>query len=218
MFEYWKKIDSLHHHNRLLLAFTALLGLIVFALVFALIQTPKRYEFWLSPAMTINGGLVKADDIPNEYVQGFVSTLLPTILSWSSKGPEEFSNNIKHFHYYFSERHRKLLNDTLRAYTTGQLFNRTQIASLYRFMEPGDIKKIGLNTWEVKLVLRITQRLNNSNAMVIADKVVADHIRVVKLRLSKLKNPFQLALDGYTKPERRLKDLLEHEENQNEKT
>jgi hypothetical protein len=44
--------------------------------------------------------------------------------------------------------------------------------------------------------------------MVIADKVVDYHLRVVKVSLSRLQNPFQLALDGYTQPEILIKDLL----------
>jgi hypothetical protein len=44
--------------------------------------------------------------------------------------------------------------------------------------------------------------------MVITDKVVDYHLRVVKVTLSRLQNPFQLALDGYTQPETLVKDLL----------
>ena len=51
MFKYWKKIDSLNHMNRLLLAFSALLALIILSLVIALANTQTRYEFWLSPSM-----------------------------------------------------------------------------------------------------------------------------------------------------------------------
>ncbi|MFO9572916.1 DUF2895 family protein [Legionella pneumophila serogroup 1] len=208
MFEYWKKIDSLQHHNRLLLAFIGLLLVIVLALIINLMTMPKRYEFWLSPNMAANGGLIKASDIPNEYVQGFVSSLIPTLYTWSNKGKEEFNQNIKAFHYYFTPRHEQLLRETLGAYKNAQLFDRSQVSSLYRFMEPQDIRKIGPDAWEVKLILRITQRLKDNNGMVIADKVVAYHLRVVKLNLSRLHNPFQLALDGYTRPEERLQDLL----------
>jgi len=208
MFNYWKKIDSLHHHNRLLLAFIGVLTTIVLALIITLYSMPKRFEFWLSPSMTANGGLMKAHEIPNEYVQGFVTSLMPTLYSWQANGKDEFNRNMKAFHYYFTPRHEQLLEQTLSAFKNAQLFNRSQVASLYRFMETDDIKRIGPNSWEVKLVLRVTQRLKDNSPMVIADKVVAYHLRVVKLNLSRLHNPFQLALDGYTKPETLVKDLL----------
>jgi hypothetical protein len=208
MFNYWKKIDNLNQINRLLLAFVFIATLIIFGLIITLATSPKRYEFWLTPNMAANGGLIKASEIPKQYIQGFVANLLPTINTWSKSGKKEFESNLAGFHYYFTPRHRALMKKTLTAYQDAQLFNRTQVASLYRFMEPNDVKAIGTNTWEVHVVLRITQRLSDDSPMVIADKVIDYHLRVVKINLSRLQNPFQLALDGYTQPEQLVKDLL----------
>ena len=211
MFDYWKKIDALHHVNRVLLATILLLILIIAGLFVALLSMPKHMEFWLAPNLAANGGLMKSGDVPDEYVHGFVSTLLPTLNTWSKAGKEEFTQNLQGFYYYFTPRHQQLMQRTLSAFKEAQLFNRTQIASLYRFMEPSDIKRIGKDAWEVHLTLRITQRLNDKSPMVITDKVVDYHVRVVKVTTSKLQNPFQLALDGYTQPEVLLQDLLSQE-------
>lgn len=208
MFHYWKKVDSLNHINRLLLAFVFVLILIVLGLIITLAKIPNRFEFWLTPAMSANGGLIKENEIPKEYVQGFVATLLPNLNTWSNGGKSEFANNLSGFHYYFTPHHQALMDQTLKAYKDAQLFNRVQIASLYRFMENDDVKVIGHNVWEVHLMLRIIQRLKDDSPMVIADKVVDYHVRVVKVNLSLLQNPFQLALDGYTQPEVLVKDLL----------
>ncbi|MBA2656838.1 MAG: DUF2895 family protein [Tatlockia sp.] len=208
MFSYWKKIDNLNHINRLLLAFLSVLILIVAGLIITLAKLPNRYEFWLTPSMTSNGGLIKENQVPKEYVQGFVATLMPALNTWSKAGKAEFANNLASFHYYFTPRHQELMKNTLAAYKDAQLFNRVQVASLYRFMENDDVKALSANTWEVHLVLRITQRLKDDSPMVIADKVVDYHIRVVKVNLSRLQNPFQLALDGYSHPETLVKDLL----------
>jgi hypothetical protein len=208
VFNYWNKIDALNQVNRSLLAFIILLVLIIAGLIGAVYTTPKQMEFWLAPSMVVDGGLVKAGDIPNEYVHGFVTSLVPALNTWSQTGKEEFATNLKGFHYYFTLRQQELMEQTSNAYQKAGLFNRAQIASLYRFLEPGDVKRLGRDTWEVHLVLRITQRLNDQSLMVIADKVVDYHLRVVKVSVSKLLNPFQLALDGYTKPERLVKDLL----------
>lgn len=208
MFHYWKKVDSLNHINRLLLAFVFVLILIVFGLIITLAKIPNRFEFWLTPSMSSNGGLIKENAIPKEYVQGFVATLLPTLNTWSQSGKKEFATNLSGFHYYLTPRHQELMDKTLIAYKDAQLFNRIQVASLYRFMENEDVKVIAHNTWEVHLVLRITQRLKDDSPMVIADKVVDYHVRVVKVNLSRLQNPFQLALDGYTQPETLIADLL----------
>lgn len=206
MFSYWKKIDNLNHINRLLLAFITLLLMIIVSLILCLASLPKRYEFWLTPTMAANGGLMKANEVPAEYVQGFVAALLPVLNSWSKGG--DFAHHQTSFKEYFTPRHQQWMQQTFHAYKEAQLFNRIQTASLYRFMEDSDVKLIGQNTWEVHLVLRLTQRLKDNSSMVIADKVVDYHLRVVKVNLSRLQNPFQLALDGYTQPEHVITDLL----------
>ncbi|HBI22030.1 MAG TPA: hypothetical protein DDY37_05530 [Legionella sp.] len=211
MFEYWKKIDVLNQMNRVLLAVIMMFLLIIGGLFITLMTAPKHMEFWLAPNLTANGGLIKSGEVPDEYVHGFVSTLLPTMNTWSTLGKTEFTQNLQGFYYYFTPRHHQLMHETLAAFQDAQLFNRTQIASLYRFMEPGDIQRIGHDAWDVHVLLRITQRLNDKSPMVIADKVVDYHVRVVKVTTSKLQNPFQLALDGYTQPEILLHDLLEGE-------
>ena len=206
MFNYWKKIDELHHMNRLLLAFSMVLIIIICGCLFALIKAPKRIEFWLTPQMAANGGLMKADMVPDEYVHGFVSALWPTLHTWESS--DDFSHHLQAFQYYFTPRHQQLMQQTLTAFEEAQFFTRVQTASLYRFMEPNDIKRLNNNAWEVHILLRITQRLNAENPMLISDKVVDYYLRVVKVATSKLQNPFELALDGYTKPEHLLNDFL----------
>ncbi|MDI1351975.1 MAG: DUF2895 family protein, partial [bacterium] len=109
MFNYWKKIDSLNHLNRLLLVFVTVLTLIVIGLIITLAKAPNRYEFWLTPSMVANGGLMNANDIPAQYVQGFVATLIPTLNTWSKTGKSDFANNLAGFHYYFTPRHQQLM-------------------------------------------------------------------------------------------------------------
>lgn len=210
MFKYWKKIDELHHINRILLATILALMLVISGLTLALITAPKRFEFWLTPQMAANGGLMKASDIPNEYVQGFVSTLLPLINTWESE--DDFLKHLQEFHYYFTPHYQNLMKHMSSAFKDAQLFERTQIASIYRFMEPSDIRRIGKDRWEVHLTLRLTQRLNAKNPMLIADKVVDYFIQVVKTNGSKLQNPFELALDGFVKPEALVFDFLSGED------
>lgn len=208
MFEYYKKIDSLNHLNRLLLLACTAFFILNLWLGWAFIKAPSKLQIWLTPTMGASGGLIKADEIPDEYVHGFVTTLIPTLNSWSKAGEDEFGKNIEYFKYYFTPRFRDVLDTNKQALEKAGLFSRTQTASLYRFLEPGDVQKIGHNLWDVHLVLRITQKLNEQSAMVIADKVVDYHYRVVKINLSKLQNPFGLAIDGYSQPEHLLKDLL----------
>ena len=208
MFNYWHKIEKLNQVNRLLLAVIITQIVILLGMIITLSTMPNRYEFWLTPSMAANGGLLKEGDVPNEYVQGFVATLLPSLNTWSKSGSREFSKNMQSYRYYFTPRHQQLMEKTLAAYKDTQLFNRMQVASLYQFMSAKDVQPIGHNAWEVHVLLRITQRLKDASQMVIADKVVDYHLRVVKVTISRLQNPFQLAMDGYTAPEQLVQDLL----------
>lgn len=216
MFKYWQKVDALNQVNRVLLVAIAVLLLMVSGLILALSLSPHRMEFWLTPQSMANGGLIHADDIQDEYVHGFVSALAPVMNTWSRSGDKEFTENLHVFHYYFTPRQQQLMRHMLKTYQSARLFERTQTASLYRFMEPSDVKRLSRDAWEVHAVLRITQRLSAANPMVIADKVVDYHFRVVKVALSKLHNPFQLALDGYTQPESLLMDLLSEQKEEGE--
>lgn len=208
MFDYYRKIDSLSYLNRLLLVCCGGFFILNLWLGWALIQAPHQLRIWLSPSMSASGGLVKADDIPDEYVHGFVATLIPNLNSWTMAGEQEFAENIAKYQYYFTPRFRDVLETNRQALEKAGLFSRTQTASLYRFLESQDVNKIGYDLWDVHLMLRITQKLNEQSAMVIADKVVDYHYRIVKVNVSKLQNPFGLAIDGYSQPERLVKDLL----------
>lgn len=208
MFKYYKKIDSLNHLNRLLLVSCAAFFILSLWLGYALLKAPSQLELWLTPSMSASGGLVKANEIPDEYVHGFVTTLIPLLNTWSQGGESEFANAIAMYQHYFTPRYRDVLAANREALEKAGLFSRMQMTSLYRFLEPQDVKKIGHNLWEVHLVLRVTQKLSEQSEMVIADKVVDYHYRVVKINVSKLQNPFGLAIDGYSQPERLVKDLL----------
>ena len=212
MFKYWKKIDELHHINRILLATIFGLMLIISGLILTIITTPKRFEFWLTPQMAANGGLMKPDQVSDEYVQGFVSTLLPLMNTWNND--KDFTKHLHDFHYYFTSNFHEHLVKTMHAYKEAQLFNRIQTASLYRFIEPSDIKRLGKNAWEIHLILHLTQRLNTKNPLLISDKVVEYFIRVIKVNESRLLNPFELMIDGYTKSEVVIEDLLRGEPNE----
>ena len=212
MFKYWKRIDELHHINRILVAVILGLMLIITSLMLTIITAPKRFEFWLTPQMAANGGLMKPDQVSDEYVQGFVSTLLPLMNTWSNA--KDFSKHLHEFHYYFTPNFQEHLLKTSHAYEKAQFFERIQTASLFRFIEPSDIKRLGQNAWEIHLILHLTQRLNTKNPMLISDKVVEYFVRVIKVNESRLLNPFELAIDGYTKPETMLTDLLSGEPNE----
>jgi len=211
MFSYWKKVDELNHINRLLLLMVGILSILTLVLIVSLAKAPNQMRFWLTPTLMSQGGEITAQQIPKSSVYSFVATMLPLVNSWSGNEEGELNGVAAQYHYYFTQRHRHLLNESIKAYKTAQLFKRTQTASLYKSLDADDVKQLAPGLWEVHVQLRLIQRLNDKNPLIIADKVVDYHIRVAHVGLSYEQNPFELALDGYSKPERLLHNLLEGE-------
>lgn len=211
MFAYWKKLDELTKVNRILIGVIGLLFVIIFILSFSLAKAPKYVRFFVTPTLSTQGGELKANQVPESSVFSFVSTLLPLMNSWSGEDVNELKKNVYAYQHYLTPRHRALLSESIKAYKNAGLFNHAQTASLYQSFEKRDVEQIGPNLWRVKVLLRLTQRLNNKNPLVISDKVIAYSIRVSRVSLSREQNPFELALDGYGEPEVLYKNLLDEE-------
>lgn len=209
MFSYWKKVDELNHINRLLLMMVGILSVLTVVLIISLAKAPNQMRFWLTPTLMSQGGEIKAGNIPPASVYSFVATMLPLVNSWSGRDDNELGSVATQYHYYFTQRHRMLLSDSIKVYKTAQLFKRTQTASLYKSLDLDDVKQLAPGLWEVHVQLRLMQQLNDKNPLIIADKVIDYHIRVMHAGLSREQNPFELVLDGYSKPERLLHNLLE---------
>lgn len=211
MFLYWKKLDDLAHTNRLLVAIIGVLMLVVIVLSISLALMPQKFRFFVTPTLAAAGGEIYKDEIPDAAVYSFVATLFPMLHSWSGESKHEYLSIIQSYKPYLSPRHLELLNDAHRFMVQAGLTDKNQTASLYSAFESGLVSKIAPDLWQVHIKLRLTQRINEKNPMVIADKVVAYKVRVMRVHLSHQLNPFELALDGYSEREIVEKNLLDEE-------
>lgn len=211
MFVYWKKLDNLAFVNRLLVGIIVSLLLAVVLLSATFMMMPSKIRFFVTPTLATTGGEVYANEIPDSAVYSFVATLFPMLNSWSGEDRQEYLKTIHSYKPYLSPRHLELLNDAYTFMKKAGLTDKNQIASLYSAFETNQVQKIAPNLWQVNLKLRLTQRINEKNPMVIADKVVSYKIRVMRVFSSHQQNPFELALDGYSEKETIEKDLLDEE-------
>lgn len=207
MFSATKRIDRLVDKSRLLMVFVMILALINIYLVTTIKQLPKNYEFYISRQAYSQGGKVKPDDIPVEHIYTFASTFIPYLHSWVAKDKNIRQKRNK-FNIYFSPRHRAELRDAFDAYEKLGFFNRTQTATLYRAIEPGDIKQVSRDLWVVSLVLRVTQKLNDNDDTLISDKTIQYQVRVARSNLPLTMNNMGLMLDGYQEKEITIENKL----------
>jgi hypothetical protein len=211
MFSHWKKLDNLAFTNRLLVAIIGALLLVVMVLSTTLALIPSKFRFFVTPTLAATGGEIYQNEIPDSAVYSFVATLFPMLHSWSGEDKKEYLRIIQIYKPYLSPRHLDLLNEAYRFMKQAGLVDKNQTASLYSGFENGLVKKISPNLWQVNIKLRLTQRINEKNPMVIADKVVSYKVRVMRVRVSHQLNPFELALDGYSEKEVVHKNLLDEE-------
>ncbi|HAT3881174.1 TPA: DUF2895 family protein [Legionella pneumophila] len=211
MFVYWKKLDNLAFANRLLVGIIASLVLVVVILSTSLARMPSQFRFFITPTLAATGGEIYQNDIPDSAVYSFVATLFPMLNSWSGEDKQEYLKTIHSYKPYLSPRHLELLNDAYSFMKKAGLTDKAQTASLYSGFESGLVQKISPDLWQVHIKLRLTQRINEKNPMVIADKVVSYKVRVMHVALSHQSNPFELVLDGYSQKETVERNLLDEE-------
>ncbi len=211
MFSYWKKLDNLACVNRLLVAIIGALIIVVVALSITLALMPSKFRFFITPSLATTGGEIYANEIPDAAVYAFVATLFPMLHSWSGEDSKEYLKTINRYKPYLSPRYLALLNEAYPFMKQAGLTDKNQMVSLYSGFESNQVQKFAPNLWQVHLKLRLTQRINEKNPMVIADKVVSYKLRVMRVRLSHQQNPFELALDGYCEKEVVEKDLFDEE-------
>jgi len=211
MFVYWKKLDNLAFANRLLVGIIAALMLVVVTLSATLAMMPSKFRFFVTPTLASTGGEIYQNDIPDSAVYSFVATLFPMLNSWSGEDKQEYLKTIQSYKPYLSSRHLELLTDAYSFMKKAGLTDKAQTASLYSGFERSLVQKIAPDLWQVHIKLRLTQRINEKNPMVIADKVVSYKVRVMRVKLSHQQNPFELVLDGYSQKETIEKNLLDEE-------
>lgn len=209
MFAYWKKMDEINKTNRVLVVVVAALLLTNITLALSLARSPKTLRFFISPSLAYQGGEISAEKIPETSVYSFVATLLPKLNTWSGEDIDERKKSIYTFKPYLSPKHFQHALEINKMQAEYGLLKNEQIASLYEGLNVDDVHEIAPNQWTVKLKLRLTQRLNDKNRMVISDKVIAYTVKVIRVGYSKDDNPYELVIDGYAEPEKLEKDLLD---------
>lgn len=211
MFAYWKTLDNLAFMNRLLVAIIGGLLAAVVVLSATLAFMPTTFRFFVSPTLAQSGGEIYKEEVPDAAVYAFVATLFPMLHSWSGDNREDYLKTIGRYKSYLSPRHVELLNEAYLFMKQAGLVDKSQTASLYSGFEQGLVTYLAPNLWQVRIKLRLTQRINEKNPMVISDKVVSYAVRVMRVNLSHQLNPFELALDGYSEKEVVLTNLLDEE-------
>lgn len=170
-----------------------------------LMTAPDKVRVYLPPHIPENGLTTTANEIPTATVYAFAYYVLQNLNYWPTNGTEDYKNNLSKFAPFLTPRFMAFLrNDYNHRLNQGELHSRVStMQGLYgSAFAPSDVTYLGHDTWQVKLIMRLTERMN-MNDQTVKDTEIQYVIRVVRYPINPKANPWGLALDGFAQnPER----------------
>lgn len=195
-------LKGVRYRNRIIVFLACALLLAIGGLVAA----PHTIDVYTPPDPRY-GSLHEQGEVPPTSVYSFASYIFTLLNTWPEDGAVDYKAQASSLNAYLTPAFFQYLYDDaderLTASSQNQLKGRTRVVT------PADgssysssaVKILGPDAWVVYLDLRIQERLDNS---VVKDSFVRYPIRVIKREISRVRNPWQLALDGYYETPERL--------------
>lgn len=198
----WRKEDRDVQIILLQKRFVIILLLICAALFTGWMSAPSRLTVYIPPDIQ-NGSTVKANSIPDPLIYSFAYEVWQELNYWPKEGETDYKKNIQEYWPYLTPRFKtELLEENEELKASGQLqrvrYTQGLSGSAY---DPGNIKRLSNNTWEVDLKMRLTEY---KNGQVVKDLEIIYPLRVTRVNLSPRQNPYSLAIDGFVAEPKRL--------------
>lgn len=183
-------------------------ALLVISLVFAVgwLTAPTRLTVFMPPDIQ-NGATIKANTIPAPLIYSFAYEIWQELNYWPDETEDHYQKNIKRYWPYLTPQFKAvLLEDFAELKSTGQT-QRTRYleGTSGAAFEATNVKKLGNDTWEVDLIMRLTEFKNNQ---VIKDIEVLYPLKVTRANISPQNNPYGLVIAGFVSAPKRLKTYI----------
>jgi len=202
----WRKEDANNHIIKIQKYFISLLTILCFGFFIGWITSPSRLTVYIPPDIQ-NGATIKVDTIPLSMIYSFAYEIWQELNYWADEAENNYQKNIQTYWSYLTPQFKDiLLNDYSDLQGTGQIqrIRYLQGPSGAAF-DPTNIKKIGNNTWEVDLKMRLTEYKNNQ---VVKDVEILYPLKVTHVNASPQNNPYGLAIAGFVSEPKRLKTYI----------
>jgi len=197
----WKKEDADAHIIRLQKYIIAMLFVLGLSFFVGWITAPSRMTVYIPPDIQ-NGATLKAGAIPESLIYSYTYEIWQKLNYWSGEDADEYQKNIRSYWSYLTPGFRAdLLEEFAELKATGQVMRSRSLQGISgAAYEPVNIRKIGSNSWEVRLRMRLTESRNNQ---VVKDVEILYPLIVTRVNISHENNPYGLALAGFgSAPER----------------
>lgn len=172
---------------------------------FGLMTSPDKVRVYLPPQIPQNGLTTKTNEIPAATIYAFAYYVWQNLNYWPGNGMDDYKANISKLSPFLTPRFIAFLrNDYDHRQNGGELHLRiSAMQGLYgSAFQASDVTYLGHDTWQVKLTMRLTERMN-MNDQTVKDTEIQYVLRVVRYPINANVNPWGLALDGFAQdPER----------------
>jgi integrating conjugative element protein (TIGR03746 family) len=194
----WKKEDRDAALIRTLRGGMILLFLLCLVLAAGWMTAPSHLRIYIPPDIS-NGATLKVNEIPNPLIYSFAYELWQEINYWPEEGEQNYGKNIKSYAAYLTpEFQRTLWQELAELKAAGQLQRQRFIQGISgAAYNSENVKKIGSDTWEVDLNVRLMEFKNNQP---VKDIEVIYPLKITRREVSYQDNPYGLALAGFISP------------------
>lgn len=205
----WKKEDADAEIIKLQKYVMGVLVLLCLLVSLGWMTAPSRMTVYIPPDIQ-NGATMKVGSIPEPLIYSFAYEIWQELNYWSNEDDEEYKKNINTYRSYLTPRFKsELLEDYANLKAKGQLQRIRHIQGLSgAAYDPLNVKKLGNDTWEVTLKMRLTEFKNNQS---VKDIEILFPLRITRINISPQYNPYGLAIDGFVSEPERLKTYIKED-------
>jgi len=197
----WKKEDADAQVIKLQKTFIYILA--VLSLIFSIgwMSAPSRLTVYIPPEIQ-NGATLKVGSIPAPLIYSFAYEIWQELNYWPKEDGDDYLKNIHRYWSYLTPKFKsELIAEEKDLRLSGQLQRIRSLQGLSgAAFESVNVKKLGNDTWEVDLRMRLSEY---KNGQPVKDIEIIYPLRVTRINVSPQNNPYGLALDGFiSEPER----------------
>ncbi|MEO8402574.1 MAG: PFL_4703 family integrating conjugative element protein [Gammaproteobacteria bacterium] len=202
----WRKEDADANVIRLQKKFIGILCVISLGLYIGWMRAPSDLTIHIPPDIQ-NGATIKVGNIPTSLIYSFAYEIWQEMNYWPQDGELDYQKNI---HTYWSYLTPQFKSDLLAEYEDLKISGQAQRIRYLQGMngaafDPVNVKKLGNDTWEVDLKMRMTEYKNNQP---VKDVEILYPLKVTRINVSPKNNPYGLALAGFAAEPVRLKTYI----------
>ena len=197
----WKKEDADAQVIKMQKTFIYILSLLSLLFSIGWMSAPSRLTVYIPPEIQ-NGATLKVGSIPDPLIYSFAYEVWQELNYWPGENGEDYQKNIRTYWSYLTPKFKaELLEDFAELKASGQIQRIRYLQGLSgAAYDSVNVKKLGNDTWEVDLKMRLTEFKNNQT---VKDIEIIYPLKVTRVNVSPQNNPYGLALAGFvTEPQR----------------